>query len=104
MASRAMSRSLVTSARAALHSSGNSFGTAGGRSSSSTARTPFSGRRSPFGNNASFRRRWVESSIPLHNTVAAAKLVSHLSVNSRSGSALSLGLQGYVNAPFHGSS
>jgi len=38
--------------------------------------------------------------IPLHDAVAAARLVSHLGVNSRSRSALPLGLQGYINASF----
>eukprot|EP01018_Ginkgo_biloba_P038720 Gb_00326 [translate_table: standard] len=90
MASRVMSRFLVTSARTALHSSRNSFGAAGERTASSTARTSFSGRRNPFGNSANFRRRHAESSVPLHNAVAAAKLISHLSVGSRSCSALSL--------------
>eukprot|EP01018_Ginkgo_biloba_P033090 Gb_22733 [translate_table: standard] len=101
MASRAVSRSLITSARSALHSTGNSFRAAGGRSASSTPRTPFTGCRTPFGNNASLRRRCTVSSFPLHDAVAAAKLVSHLSINSQSSSALSSGLQSYVNAPSH---
>eukprot|EP01018_Ginkgo_biloba_P033089 Gb_19252 [translate_table: standard] len=101
MASRAMSRSLITSARSALHSTGNSSRAAGGRSASSTTRTAFAEGRNPFGNSASFRRRCAESSIPLHNAVAAAKLISHLSVSSRNCSALSLGLQGYINAAFN---
>eukprot|EP00252_Welwitschia_mirabilis_P008669 TRINITY_DN206_c0_g1_i1.p1 TRINITY_DN206_c0_g1~~TRINITY_DN206_c0_g1_i1.p1 ORF type:complete len:124 (-),score=1.60 TRINITY_DN206_c0_g1_i1:535-858(-) len=37
------------------------------------------------------QRRFLQSVIPLHNAVASAKLVSHLSTSSRSRSALSLG-------------
>nr|ADE77559.1 unknown [Picea sitchensis] len=81
------------SARSAFYSTSNPF-----RASSSTTRPPVSSRRAVFEyNSASPRRRCVESMIPLHNVVASAKLVTHLSVNSRSSGALSLGFQGYFN-------
>eukprot|EP01018_Ginkgo_biloba_P038717 Gb_00332 [translate_table: standard] len=96
---------LLRSVRPAFNSGGNSFRAAGGRAAPSTPRRSFSAFRNPIGyDSARFRRHCAKSLIPLHDAVAAAKLISHLSVSSRSRSALSLGLQGYVNAPFHGSS
>nr|ABR16585.1 unknown [Picea sitchensis] len=79
------------SARSAFYSTSNRF-----RASSSTARPPVSSRRAVFEyNSASSRRRCAESMIPLHNVVASAKLVTHLSVSTRSSRALSHGYQGY---------
>jgi len=82
------------SVRSAVHSSGSgrsSFRTAGSRPAPSNPRPHFNDRRSPSTNNAaSLRRRWAETLIPLHNAVADAKLVSHLSVNTRDRSTLSL--------------
>jgi len=92
------------SVRSAVHSSGSgrsSFRTAGSRPAPSNPRPHFNDRRSPSTNNAaSLRRRWAETLIPLHNAVADAKLVSHLSVNTRDRSTLSLGLQIFLDAAF----
>eukprot|EP01018_Ginkgo_biloba_P033058 Gb_00957 [translate_table: standard] len=95
---------LGRSVRAALHSGGNSFRAAGGRTASSPPRAPSSGGRNPFGSDSSASRRsftsysrlpaelgCAVSLISLHNTVAAARLTSHLSINSRTCSALSQG-------------
>lgn len=82
------------SVRSAMHSSGSgrsSFRAAGSRPAPSNPRPHFNDRRTPLTNNAaSLRRRWAETMIPLHNAVADAKLVSHLSVNTRDRSTLSL--------------
>jgi len=92
------------SVRSAVHSSGSgrsSFRTAGSRPAPSNPRPHFNDRGSPSTNNAaSLRRRWAETLIPLHNAVADAKLVSHLSVNTRDRSTLSLGLQIFLDAAF----
>jgi len=83
------------SARNLLMSNGRST-----RASSSTNRPASATHRSGnmLGNDSSsFRQRCVKSLIPLHSAVASAKLVSHLSFNSRTGSALPLGLRGYVH-------
>jgi len=102
MASRygAFSRSVRSAVRSS--SSGrSSFRTAGTRPEPSNPRPHFNNRRSPLMNNAaSLRRRWAETLIPLHNAVAEAKLVSHLSVNTRDRSTLSLGLQIFIDAAF----
>jgi len=91
MASRLMSRSLISSARSTFQSGGNSFRAARGRPASSTTSPPPSSNRHPLKNNSSnFRRRCAETMIPLHDAVAGAKLISHLAVNSRSRSALAL--------------
>jgi len=106
MASRALSRSIISSARSALHSSGRNTVSVraasaggGGTGSSATARPPSSSgttRNYLFRNDtASSRRRLAESTIPLHNAVANAKLKSHLAINSSPCSAISLGLQGF---------
>nr|ABK25542.1 unknown [Picea sitchensis] len=104
MASRVLSRSLISSARSALHSSGrNSVGVraapARSTASSATARPPSPSattRNHLFRNDiASSRRRLAQSTIPLHNAVANAKLKSHLAINSSPCSAISLGLQGF---------
>nr|ABR17090.1 unknown [Picea sitchensis] len=82
-------------ARNLLMSNGRSTG-----ASSSTTRPASASHRSRnmLGNDSSsFRQRCVKSLIPLHSAVASAKLVSHLSFNSRTGSALPLGLRGYVH-------
>ena len=65
-----------------------------GASSSTTRPASASNRsRNTLGNDSSsFRQRCLKSLIPLHSAVAAAKLVSHLSFNSRTGSALPLGI------------
>ncbi|GLJ23599.1 hypothetical protein SUGI_0446910 [Cryptomeria japonica] len=93
MASRAASRTV----RSAFRSAGNPFRHAEGTNRSRPISFPARNGRE----TAIFRRRCVKSMIPLHDAVAAAKLVSHLSVSSRTCSALSLGLQSYVHAPFH---
>lgn len=50
-----------------------------------------------WGNDSSsFRRCFKKSLIPLHSTVAAAKIVSHLSLKSLVGSAPPNGLRGYT--------
>nr|ABK23346.1 unknown [Picea sitchensis] len=91
MASRLMSRSLISSARSTFQSGGNAFRAARGRPASSNTRPPSSSDRNPFRNNSTnFRRRCAETMIPLHDAVAGAKLISHLAVNSRSRSSLSL--------------
>eukprot|EP01018_Ginkgo_biloba_P033086 Gb_18031 [translate_table: standard] len=83
---------LLRSVRPAFNSGGNSFRAAGGRAAPSTPRRSFSNFRNPIGyDSARFRRHCAKSLIPLHDAVAAAKLISHLSVSSRSRSALSLG-------------
>nr|ADE77655.1 unknown [Picea sitchensis] len=101
--------SFARSARSAFRSSGRStFRASGGRTqSSSTARPPLLSQRTSSRNNiGNFRRRCAQSMIPLHDAVAAARLVSHLGVNSRSRSALPLGLDsfacGRIRAPFQG--
>jgi len=91
MASRLMSRSLISSARSAFQSGGNPFRAARGHSASSTTRPPSSSNRNPLRNDSTnFRRRCARTMIPLHDAVAGATLISHLAVNSRSRSALSL--------------
>ncbi|XP_057851401.1 uncharacterized protein LOC131061630 isoform X1 [Cryptomeria japonica] len=88
MASRHGAFSFSRNARSAF----NSF-----RNSSSTApRTTRAARRTRnlFENasGSTTRRRFAETMIPLHNAVASAKLVTQLSVSSRSSRALSLGV------------
>lgn len=91
MASRLMSRSLISSARSAFQSGGNTFRAARGHSASSTARPRSASNRNSVRNeNTNFRRRCAQTMIPLHDAVAGATLISHLAVNSRSRSALSL--------------
>lgn len=86
-----MSRSLISSARSAFQSGGNTFRAARGHSASSTSRPRSAFNRNPARNeNANFRRRCAQTMIPLHDAVAGATLISHLAVNSRSRSALSL--------------
>ncbi|XP_057814572.1 uncharacterized protein LOC131028328 isoform X5 [Cryptomeria japonica] len=82
--------SFTRSARSAMHHSSR-------RGPSSSFR-PSNPKPTSFTNpsSASTRRRWAMSLIPLHNAVADAKLVSHLSVTSRNCSALALGLQGFI--------
>ncbi|XP_057814567.1 uncharacterized protein LOC131028328 isoform X2 [Cryptomeria japonica] len=87
--------SFTRSARSAMHHSSR-------RGPSSSFR-PSNPKPTSFTNpsSASTRRRWAMSLIPLHNAVADAKLVSHLSVTSRNCSALALGLQGFIDAELH---
>jgi len=85
MASRLMSRSLISSARSAFQSGGNTFRAARGHSASSTARPRSASNRNSVRNeNTNFRRRCAQTMIPLHDAVAGATLISHLAVNSRS--------------------
>ncbi|XP_057851409.2 uncharacterized protein LOC131061636 [Cryptomeria japonica] len=82
MAARYGSSSFARTARSAFNSFRNSSSS---YSASQSPRTP-RGARNVFENGSPSmnRRRLAETLIPLHNVVASAKLVSHLSVSSRS--------------------
>ncbi|GLJ26243.1 hypothetical protein SUGI_0504290 [Cryptomeria japonica] len=93
MAARNGAFSFSRTARSAF----NSF-----RTSSNSTRPPRRGRNL-FENNGSQdmkRRRYAGTMVPLHDAVSSAKLVTRLSVNSRSCRGLSPGLQGYFYPSF----
>eukprot|EP00252_Welwitschia_mirabilis_P006299 TRINITY_DN1714_c0_g1_i4.p2 TRINITY_DN1714_c0_g1~~TRINITY_DN1714_c0_g1_i4.p2 ORF type:complete len:113 (-),score=11.92 TRINITY_DN1714_c0_g1_i4:480-818(-) len=87
-----MASAFARSARHSFRAGANAFRQSASSSSSSARSAAHCPSRCRFlMQNSVPRRRILQSAIPLHNAVAAAKLVSHLSTSSRSSSALSLG-------------
>eukprot|EP00252_Welwitschia_mirabilis_P006298 TRINITY_DN1714_c0_g1_i3.p1 TRINITY_DN1714_c0_g1~~TRINITY_DN1714_c0_g1_i3.p1 ORF type:complete len:171 (-),score=13.74 TRINITY_DN1714_c0_g1_i3:431-943(-) len=80
-----MASAFARSARHSFRAGANAFRQSASSSSSSARSAAHCPSRCRFlMQNSVPRRRILQSAIPLHNAVAAAKLVSHLSTSSRS--------------------